>query len=223
MPAPVWPSGCSAGVHWCGSWRPVASSYGLAARRPGASPPWQAPIRGPTLSPADLLAYPAVRLFVDRVRAVQPDFALGSANASSVAGICARLEGLPLALELAAARVPALSLPQILERLDDSVRLLVGGSRTAPTRQQTLRATLDWSYGLLSDQERAVFGRLAVFAADCSLDAAEAVCAAGDVAPSDVLDLLQRLVDKSLVLADEQAGHSRYRLLEPVRQYARER
>ena len=158
-----------------------------------------------TLSPADLLAYPAVRLFVDRAQAVQPDFALGSTNASAVAGICARLEGLPLALELAAARVPALSLPQILERLDDSVRLLVGGSRTAPTRQQTLRATLDWSYGLLSDQERAVFGRLAVFAAGCSLDAAEAVCAAGDVARSDVLDLLQRLVDKSLVLADEQA------------------
>jgi predicted ATPase/DNA-binding CsgD family transcriptional regulator len=176
-----------------------------------------------TLSPADLLSYPAVRLFVNRVRAVQPDFALGSASASSVVGICARLEGLPLALELAAARVPALSLPQILERLDDSVRLLVGGSRTAPTRQQTLRATLDWSYGLLSDQERAVFARLAMFAADCSLDAAEAVCAAGDVAPSDVLDLLHRLVNKSLVVADAQSGRTRYRLLEPVRQYARER
>jgi predicted ATPase/DNA-binding CsgD family transcriptional regulator len=176
-----------------------------------------------TLSPADLLKYPAVRLFVDRVRAVQPDFALGSTNASSVAGICAHLEGLALALELAAARVPALSLPQILERLGDSVRLLVGGSRTAPTRQQTLRATLDWSYGLLSNQERAVFERLAVFAAGCTLDAAEAVCAAGDVARGDVLDLLQQLVDKSLVLADEQAGQSRYRLLEPIRQYARER
>ena len=195
--------------------------------RVGGEATWRVPSLaspGPraTLSPDGLLEYPAIRLFVNRVRAIRPDFALGSANASSVAGICTRLEGLPLALELAAARVPALSLPQILEHLDDSVRLLVGGSRTAPTRQQTLRATLDWSYSLLSDQERAVFGRLAVFAADCSLDAAEAVCSAGDVAPSDVLDLIQRLVDKSLVLADEQDGRSRYRLLEPLRQYARE-
>ena len=172
--------------------------------------------------PVELLAYPAARLFVDRVSAVQADFVLGSANTSSVAGICARLEGLPLALELAAARVPALSLPQILERLDDSVRLLVGGSRTAPTRQQTLRATLDWSYSLLNEQERAVFERLAVFAADCSLDAAETVCSADDVASQDVVDLLQRLVDKSLVVADAQRGRTRYRLLEPVRQYARE-
>jgi predicted ATPase/DNA-binding CsgD family transcriptional regulator len=178
------------------------------------------PDPGAALSPADLLAYPAVRLFVDRVKAVQRDFTLGPTNASSVAGVCARLEGLPLALELAAARVPALSLPQILERLDDSLRLLVGGSRTVPTRQQTLRATLDWSYGLLGDQERTVFGRLAGFAAGWSLEAAEAVCAAGDVAADDVLILLHRLVDKSLVIVDPTSGRSRYRLLEPVRQYA---
>jgi predicted ATPase/DNA-binding CsgD family transcriptional regulator len=175
-----------------------------------------------TLPPTDLLEYPAVRLFVDRVTALQPDFALGATNASSIAGICSRLEGLPLAIELAAARVPALSLPQILERLDDTVRLLVGGSRTAPTRQQTLRATLDWSYGLLDMRERAVFCRMAVFAGDCGLDAVEAVCDGGDVAAADVLDVLHHLIDKSLVLAEEQAGQSRYRLLEPVRQYARE-
>jgi predicted ATPase/DNA-binding CsgD family transcriptional regulator len=175
-----------------------------------------------TLAPADLLAFPAVRLFTERAQAVLPGFTLGKANAPVVAGVCARLEGLPLALELAAARVSALSLPQILERLDDGVRLLIGGSRTSPTRQQTIRATLDWSYGLLSEQERAVFRRLAVFAADCSLDAAEAICSAGEVTDGDVLDMLHHLVDKSLVVVDEQSGRSRYRLLEPIRQYARE-
>ena len=123
--------------------------------RIGAETTWRVPsLPSPdpraTLAPADLLAYPAVQLFVERAQAVQPDFALSPTAASSMVGICARLEGLPLALELAAARVSALSLPQILERLDDSFRLLVGGSRSAPTRQQTLRATLDWSHALLS-------------------------------------------------------------------------
>ena len=118
----------------------------------------------------------------------------------------------------------ALSLPQILERLDDSFRLLVGGSRTAPTRQQTLRATLDWSHGLLSTPEQAVFRRLAVFAGGWSLEAAEAVCADPAIPSADVLELLSHLVDKSLVVvtADERDGRSRYRLLEPIRQYARE-
>jgi DNA-binding CsgD family transcriptional regulator len=118
--------------------------------------------------------------------------------------------------------VEVLSPQQIFERLDDSFRLLVGGKRTAPTRQQTLHATLDWSYSLLSVPERAVFARLAVFGADWSLEAAEAVCAAGEVANTDVLPLLRRLVDKSLVIVDETGGRSRYRLLEPVRQYAHE-
>jgi non-specific serine/threonine protein kinase len=170
----------------------------------------------------DLLTFPSVRLFVDRAQAAQSNFSLDAANATSVASVCARLEGLPLALELAAACVQVLSPQQIFERLDDSFRLLVGGKRTAPTRQQTLHATLDWSYGLLSVQERAVFARLAVFAADWSLEAAEAVCAAGEVAATDVLLLLRRLVDKSLLIVDEASGRSRYRLLEPVRQYAHE-
>ena len=175
--------------------------------RIGAETTWRVPsLPGPdpraTLAPADLLAYPAVQLFVERAQAVQPDFALSPAAASSMAGICARLEGLPLALELAAARVSALSLAQILERLDDSFRLLVGGSRTAPTRQQTLRATLDWSHGLLSVAEQAVFRRLAVFAGGWSLEAAEAVCADPAVPPADVLELLSHLVDKSLVVVD---------------------
>ena len=143
---------------------------------------------------------------------------------SSVAGICARLEGLPLALELAAARVSALSLPQILERLDDSFRLLVGGSRSAPSRQQTLRATLDWSHGLLSVAEQAVFRRLAVFGGGWSLEAAEAVCADPMVPATEVLEILSHLVEKSLVVmaADAPDGRARYRLLEPIRQYARE-
>lgn len=175
-----------------------------------------------SLSTDNLLTYPAVRLFVDRAQTVQPSFSLEAANATSVASVCARLEGLPLALELAAACVPVLALPQILERLDDSFNLLVGGSRTAPTRQQTLRATLDWSYGLLSDPERLVFQRLSVFAGHFSLEAAEAVCTALDVPATDVLALLRCLIDKSLVTVDQTGGRARYRLLEPVRQYAHE-
>jgi predicted ATPase/DNA-binding CsgD family transcriptional regulator/DNA-binding XRE family transcriptional regulator len=193
--------------------------------RIGGETTWRVPsLAGPdprtSSGSDDLLTYPAVRLFVDRAQAVKSSFSLDAANATPVARVCARLEGLPLALELAAACVPVLAMPQILERLDDSFNLLVGGSRTAPTRQQTLRATLDWSHGLLTPQERLVFRRLAVFAGDYSLEAAEAVCAAGDVPGTAVLGLLQRLIDKSLVIADEKSGRSRYRLLEPVRQYA---
>src|SRR5262249_23156047 len=173
-------------------------------------------------SPAELLRTPAVQLFLGRAQAVQADFS-ASGRAGTVAQICIQLDGLPLAIELAAARVRTLGVEDILSHLDDSIRLLVGGRRTAPTRQQTLRATLDWSYGLLSTEERAVFGCMAVVAGDCSLDAAEAGCADDGVAPSDVLDLLERLVDKSLVVMQERDGHARFRLLEPVRQYAHER
>jgi predicted ATPase/DNA-binding CsgD family transcriptional regulator len=198
--------------------------------RLGAETTWRVPSlarpdRRTRHTPVDLLQYPAVRLFVERAQAVESDFTLAAGNASTVVDICARLEGLPLALELAAAQVSALALSQILERLDDSFRLLVGGSRTAPTRQQTLRATLDWSYGLLSAAEQAVFLRLAVFVGGWTLEAAEAVCADATVARADVLELLTRLVDKSLVVAnvDTTDGRSRYRLLEPIRQYAQER
>jgi predicted ATPase/DNA-binding CsgD family transcriptional regulator len=194
--------------------------------RIGAETIWRVPsLPGPdpraTIAPEELLAYPAVELFVARAHAIQPDFALSPATASSIAGICARLEGLPLALELAAARVSALSLAQILERLDDSFRLLIGGSRTAPTRQQTLRATLDWSHGLLSAAEQAVFRRLAVFSGGWNLEAAEAVCSDSTIPSADVLELLTHLVDKSLVVVaeDERIRRSRYRLLEPIRQY----
>jgi predicted ATPase len=169
----------------------------------------------------DLLRAPAVQLFVERAQASVPTFD-PTARAATVGGICRRLDGLPLAIELAAARVRTLGVDQILERLHEAIHLLVGGSRTAPSRQQTLRATLDWSYGLLGDEERAVFRRLAVFAETFDLDAAEAVIADTDIAAGEVLDELQRLVDKSLVVVDERDGRARYRLLEAVRQYAQE-
>jgi predicted ATPase/class 3 adenylate cyclase len=165
----------------------------------------------------------AIRLFVDRASAANPGFALTDQNATVVAQICHRLDGIPLAIELAAARVRALPVEQIAARLDDRFRLLAGGNRVAVTRHQTLRATIDWSHELLSSEERAVFRRLAVFAGGSTLAAAEAVAADGDVAPEDVLDILSRLVDKSLVIADSVAGESRFRLLETIRQYARER
>jgi DNA-binding CsgD family transcriptional regulator/tetratricopeptide (TPR) repeat protein len=175
------------------------------------------------LAPSELLRYPGVRLFVERAWAVRPDFSLAPHNAASVSRICQRLEGLPLALELAAARVRALSAEEILEHLDDTFRLLVGGSRTAPMRQRTLRATLDWSFGLLSATEQVVFSRLAVFVGGWTLQAAEAIGGDGtSVHGTDVLEILTDLVDKSLVVADERDGRTRYRLLEPVRQYALE-
>lgn len=170
----------------------------------------------------DLVRYPATQLFVERAQAVQSDFVVTPRSAPVVATICARLEGLPLAIELAAAWVRALGVEQILERLDNLFGLLVSGNRSAPGRQRTMRATLDWSYGLLDESERVIFRRLAVFAAGWSLEAAEVICSGTGIEPRDVLILLTRLVDASLVQVDERAGRARYRLLEPVRQYARE-
>jgi predicted ATPase/class 3 adenylate cyclase len=175
----------------------------------------------------------AVHLFVDRAAAVDPSFRLTDQNARAVIQVCQRLDGIPLALELAAARVRALPVEQIAARLDDRFRLLTGGSRVAVTRHQTLRATIDWSYDLLSDAEREVLRRMSVFAGGGTLAAAEAVCPGGEVTEGDVLDLLSRLVDKSLVVSDTlvseasssyaSGAEGRFRLLETVRQYARER
>ena len=173
-------------------------------------------------APADLLAVPAVRLFVERAQDVQPSFELRPQNASAVAAICKRLDGLPLAIELAAAWERALGADEILPRLDNAFQLLVGGSRTAPTRQQTMWATLDWSHALLTAPEQELFRRLAVFAGGWNLPAAEAVCVGGRVTAEEVMPLLTRLVDTSLVLADESNGRVRYRLLEPVRAFAAE-
>jgi predicted ATPase/class 3 adenylate cyclase len=193
-----------------------------------------------------LTQYDSVRLFVERAVAVKSDFVVANHNAPAVAQICSRLDGIPLAIELAAARLRGLSAEQISERLDDRFRLLTGGSRTALPRQQTLRAMIEWSYDLLSEAERVLLRRLAVFVGDWTLEAAEAVCAEPDspagsrlppalgapvhsatvvqagqvLAISEVLDLLLRLVDKSLIVPEERAGQARYHMLETIRQFA---
>jgi predicted ATPase/DNA-binding NarL/FixJ family response regulator len=173
---------------------------------------------------AELLNNPAVQLFAARAAAARPNFVVTEHTAPTVAQICARLDGIPLALELAAARVAALSVDQISARLDRRFQLLTGGSRAAVPRQQTLRATLDWSYELLSRSERRLLSSLAVFAGGWSLEAAEAVCRDHLSDTESVLDLLSRLISKSLVLVEDGPdGTARYRLLETVRQYARER
>jgi predicted ATPase len=175
------------------------------------------------LTEEELLRCEAGRLFCERAAESAPGFEAGGANTRAIAEICVRLDGMPLALELAAARARVLSPAQIAERLGDSLRLLAAGSRTSLTRQQTLRATLEWSHDLLTGEERAVFRRLAVFSGSFALDAAEAICESADLDALQVLDLLDRLVDKSLVAVDHHAGEARYRLLETVRQFGAER
>jgi predicted ATPase/class 3 adenylate cyclase/DNA-binding CsgD family transcriptional regulator len=175
--------------------------------------------RVPSLSLAD----EAIELFTDRARRARPDFGVGDGNAAVVGEICARLDGVPLAIELAAARVRALSLAEILESLHDRFRLLTGGARTAVRRQQTLRASVDWSHALLTQPERVLLRRLAVFLGGFDLVAAQAIGGGGDVQRFQVLDQLTLLVDKSLVVADDSGGRTRYRLLETVRQYALEK
>jgi predicted ATPase/class 3 adenylate cyclase len=174
-----------------------------------------------------VLGAEAVRLFADRAAAALPTFLVSDRNAEAVARICRRLDGIPLAIELAAARVRALPVEQIAARLDDRFRLLTGGSRVAVPRHQTLRAAMDWSYELLSEEERTVLRRLSVFAGTFTLEAAEAVVAAGTVDSSAIFDLLSNLVDKSLVqageLPDESSGEARFGLLETVREYGAER
>jgi len=170
----------------------------------------------------------AVRLFMDRAMAVQPHFTLTDQNARAIAEICQQLDGLPLAIELAAARIPTLTAEQIATRLASHNRfdLLTTGSRTAAPRHQTLRGVVDWSYELLSAKEQTLFRRLAVFAGGWSIEAAEAVCADEDGASlraTEVLDLLTLLVNKSLVLVEDRSGLARYRMLETIRQYAHEK
>src|SRR5262249_50078644 len=158
-----------------------------------------------------------------RARVADSGFDLTSENAASIVRICARLDGIPLAIEMAAARLSVLSIDQIAVRLDDRFRLLTGGSRAALPRQQTLRAALDWSYNLLSEPERRLLRRLSVFAGGCPLEAAEAVCAGAGVAEADILDHLSRLVDRSLVVVDKTGHEPRYRLTETVHQYGHDR
>ena len=175
--------------------------------------------RVPSLSLAD----EAIELFADRARLPGPVSPSPMTTPRRWAEICRRLDGMPLAIELAAARVRALSLSEILDSLHDRFRLLTGGARTAVRRQQTLRASVDWSHALLTEPERVLFRRLAVFLGGFDLDAAQAVAGGGDVERYQVLDQLTLLVDKSLVVAEDSRGRTRYRLLETVRQYALEK
>ncbi len=188
--------------------------------------------RVPTLSLPDvqqlppvehLMEFEAIRLFVERAKAVLPGFKLTDENALAVARICHHLDGLPLAIELAAARVKVLSVEQIAARMDDRFRLLIGGGRTTLPRQQTLRAVIDWSHDLLSTRERTLLRRLSIFAGGWTLEAAEAVCSGNRDEIGDILDLLTQLVDKSLVVVKTSGGGARYLLLETVRQYGSDR
>jgi predicted ATPase len=165
----------------------------------------------------------AVALFMDRAQAQGTGLSIDEATAPLVVSICARLDGLPLAIELAAARLRSLSLRGLADRLDQRFRLLTGGSRTALARQQTLQATVEWSYSLLHGAEQSLLRRLSVFAETFDLDAAEAVCSFGDIELFDVTGLLGSLVDKSLVVAEPAGEALRYRLLETIRQFAAER
>jgi predicted ATPase/class 3 adenylate cyclase len=171
----------------------------------------------------DIARADAVRLFVERARAVKDGFSLTGANAPDVVQICDRLDGVPLAIELAAARVTAMNPRELARRLDRRFQLLAGGRRRAIERHQTLRATIDWSYDLLSEAQRRLLARLAVFAGGCTLEAAETVCAGDPIARDEILELLAGLVDRSLVVADDEGSDTRYRLLETIRQYAEER
>lgn len=196
----------------------------IAWRVPSLSSP--DPAKPPGLE--RLIQYESVRLFMDRAALAKPYFKANKENAPSLVKICQYLDGIPLAIELAAAKINILSPEQISNRLEDRFRLLTGGGRTVLERHQTLRATIDWSYNLLSANEQALFKRLSVFAGGWTLEAAESVCADEDTTAKialkaeDILELLGQLVNKSLVITDERRGEFRYRLLDTIRQYAHE-
>ena len=172
-----------------------------------------------------LMDYDAVRLFVERARSISPNFTLTFENAPSVTEVCRRLDGLPLALELASARINVLTVQEITVRLKDRLALLTSGNRRGfESRHHTLKAAIDWSYALLTTKEQTLLGRLAVFAAGCSLDTAEDICSGGGIFPEQMLDLLSLLVDKSLIIAETTGkAPARYRLLETIREYALEK
>ena len=204
----------------------------LSSERECVVPPLSFPADVSQVSLDELSNYEAIKLFVERARNAKSNFALQEENARSVTEICVRLDGLPLAIELAAARVKILSPQMILTKLENSLKLLTGGARDLPARQQTMRGAVKWSYELLSEDEKKLFRRLAVFAGGFTIESAEAVCADYELQmtndePSEdrieVLDLVASLVDKSLLAAKEQTGgETRFRLLEVVREYALE-
>jgi non-specific serine/threonine protein kinase len=188
-----------------------------------AVPPLAAPEAGRQLTVAELARFPAASLFAERAAQVVPGFAVTEANMAAVAGICRRLDGLPLAIELAAARLPVLSPEQINARLGDRLGLLTHGSRTKPARQQTLRASIEWSYELCGQAERLLWARLSVFAGGFELDAAEGICTDHRLAADEVLDLVAALASKSILIAAHGEGAARYRLPETLRQYGQQR
>ena len=206
----------------------------LATSRQGLGVPGETLWRIPSLSVPDpggaplgrqaVSRYESVRLFLERASVVQPGFALTDQNAWTVAQICGRLDGIPLAIELAAARVKVLPAAQILSRLEDRFRLLTSGSAAVLERQQTLRAAVDWSYDLLTEKEQQLFQRISVFSGGLSLEGAESVCSGSGITEEEILDLLAHLVDKSLLTPEEGCeGTARYRLLETLRAYGKER
>ncbi len=185
--------------------------------------PLPVPALGQQATPEAVSQFASVRLFIERARDARSEFELTAENATAVAEICRRLDGLPLAIELAAARARFLPPKMLAERLSNALRVLTDGPRDLPARQRTLRATIDWSYQLLDQQTRALFARLAVFSGGCSLDAAEAVCGGGDL-DVDVLARLGSLVENSLLRQEEELdGEPRFMMLETIHEYARER
>ena len=193
---------------------------GIAGEQTYRVPSLSLPEPGGTETPESLSHYEAVRLFIDRALLHRKDFAATNQNAPALASVCQRLGGIPLAIELAAARLRSMTVEEVNDRLDQRFRLLTGGSRTALPRQQTLRSLIDWSYDLLTEDEKALLARLSVFAGSWTMEAAEAVCAEYEGEGFEILDLLTSLVDKSLVSTEERGGATRYRLLETVREYA---
>lgn len=205
--------------------RILASSrepLGIAGEKVYRVPPLDVPAHAETLTVEESGQYASIRLFIERALQTQSTFKVTNTNAPVIAKICRRLDGIPLAIELAAARVKSLGVEQIASHLDDSFRLLTGGSRTALPRQQTLHAAIGWSYDLLREEEQQLFARLSVFAGNWMLEAAEQVCIR-DQGDLDILNLLVQLVDKSLVIMDETQEEVRYRLLDTTRQFAREK
>ena len=213
-------------LKWCPGVQILASSreaLGIGGEQAYRVPSLSLPDPKRAHTSASVAPFEAVQLFTDRARLARAEFQVTDQSASALASICYRLDGIPLAIELAAARVRSLSVEEIDKKLDERFRLLTGGARTALPRQQTLRSLIDWSYDLLNDAEKQVLQRLAVFAGGWMLPAMEQVCAGDGIEEGGVLDLLTSLADKNLVLAEQNNEHYRYRLLETVRQYARDR
>ncbi len=216
----------SALLRSCPGVRVLASSrepLNVSGEKTYRVPPLALPDPKKTQSAEAVSEFEAVRLFSERAQAVQPSFAVTAANAPAVAQVCFRLDGIPLALELAAARVRSLSVDEINSRLDSRFRLLTGGARNTLPRQQTLRALIDWSYDLLTEPEKTLLCRLSVFAGGWTLASAEAICEGDGVEEWEVLDLITALEDKSLVVSEQRGERMRSRLLETVRQYAADR